>query len=236
MDLGSCISCVIHQDHTITNVIITPTCLRACSDYEPNKSDDDDDSLDALNMERSGSREWFGILGVKFARLTNLTQLTFDGVDPDDEDLEQFWGEISGCTSLTSLYYTNMNLENSEEILVAVSPPNLSCITFQGCTIPHDIGCFLHQEGQEEPNKFLTTLRFIECSFNNTNTIREILEFATELAHLTSITTFWFTSCLFDTVQSMCLVRCLTEDRVNTGHVQIYCNTIYEAGNSKVEL
>ena len=111
-----------------------------------------------------------------------------------------------------------------------------SCITFQGCTIPHNIGCFLHQEGQEEPNKCLTALLFIECSFNNTNTIREILEFATELAHLTSITTFWFTSCLFDTVQSMCLVRCLTEDRVNTGHVQIYCNTIYEAGNSKVEL
>ena len=231
MELGSCIACVIHQDDTITNVIIRPTCLIACSDYEPNESDDDDDSLDGLNMEPSGSREWFYNLGSKFARLTNLTQLTFDGVDPDNEDLEQFWGEILGCTFLTSLYYTNMNLESCEEILVAVSAPNLSSITFQACTIPNNISCFLCQEGQEEPNNRLTTLRFIECCFNNMNTIREILEFATELAHLTSITTFWFTSCLFDTVQSMCLVRCLTEERVSTGHVQIYCNneSIYEA-------
>jgi hypothetical protein len=34
----------------------------------------------------------------------------------------------------------------------------------------------------------LTTLCFIECYFSNTNTIKEILEFATEVAHLTSIT------------------------------------------------
>ena len=140
MELGSCIARVIHLDDTLTNVIIRPTCLIACSDYEPNKSDDDDDSLDALNMELSGSREWFCNLGSKFARLTNLTQLTFDGLDLDDEDLEQFWGEISGCTSLTSLFYTNMNLESCEEMMVAVTAPNLSSITFQGCTIPNDIG------------------------------------------------------------------------------------------------
>ena len=27
--------------------------------------------------------------------------ITFDSLDPDDKDLEKFWGEISGCTSLT---------------------------------------------------------------------------------------------------------------------------------------
>ena len=73
----------------------------------------------------------------KFARLTNLTQLTFDGLDAEDEDLEQFWGEISGCTSLISLYYTNMNLESCEEMLVTVNAPNLTSIAFQGCTIPN---------------------------------------------------------------------------------------------------
>jgi hypothetical protein len=41
-----------------------------------------------------------------FARLTNLTQLIFDGLDPEDEELESFWGEISGSISLTSLYFT----------------------------------------------------------------------------------------------------------------------------------
>ncbi len=147
-------------------------------------------------------------------------------MDPDDEDLEQFWGEISGCTSLTSLYY-----KRCEEMLVAVTAPNLSRITFQGCTIPNNIGCFLRQEGQEELNYHLTTLCFIECCFNNTNTIREILEFATEFAHLTSIRSFCFTSCLLDTEQSMCLAQCLKEERVSTVDVPIICNneSFYEA-------
>ena len=101
MELGSCIDRIIHQDDTLTNIIIRPTCLIACSNYEPNQSDEDNDSLDGLNLERSGSREWFCNLGIMFGRLTNLTQLPFDGLDPDDEDLEKFWGESSGCTYLT---------------------------------------------------------------------------------------------------------------------------------------
>ena len=221
MELGSCITRIIHRDDTLTNIIITPNCLIACEEYEPNESDDDDDSLYALNMEASGSREWFLYLGYMFAQLTNLTQLTFDGLDPEDEELECFWGEISASTSLTSLYFTNMNLEiGCEDMLSTASAPNLTSITFQGCTIPNEIGCILCQ-GQEELC-ILTTLCFIECSFSKTNTIREILAFATELAHLTSITSFWFTSCILDTVQSMCLVRCLQEERID---VQIHCNT-----------
>jgi hypothetical protein len=85
MELGSCINRIIHQDDTLTNIIITPTCLAACEEYEPNESDDDDEYLYALNMEASGSREWFLYLGYMFAQLTNLTQLTFDGLDPEDE-------------------------------------------------------------------------------------------------------------------------------------------------------
>ena len=229
MELGSCIARVIHRDDTLTNIIITPTCLIACKDYEPNESDDDDDdSIDYLNMESSGSRVWFTNLGFMIAQLTNLTQLTFDGLDPEDEELERFWGEILASTSLTSLYFANMNLERGcEEMLSTACAPNLTSITFQRCTIPNEIGCFLQQpltllrQGQEELC-ILTTLCFIECRFSKTNTIREIIEFATELAHLTSITSFWFTSCILDTVQSMCLVRCLREERID---VQIHCNT-----------
>jgi len=228
MELGSCINRIIHQDDTLTNIIITPTCLAACEEYEPNESDDDDEYLYALNMEASGSREWFLYLGYMFAQLTNLTQLTFDGLDPEDEELELFWGEISASTSLTSLYFTNMILERGcEEMLSTACAPNLTSVTFQECTIPNEIGCFLQEplillrRGQGELC-ILTTLCFIECSFSKTNTIREILAFATELAHLTSITSFWFTSCILDTVQSMCLVRCLQEERID---VQIHCNT-----------
>ena len=229
MELGSCIARVIHRDDTLTNIIITPTCLTACVDYDANESDDDDDSIDAvensinsnifyyLNMETSGSRRWFCYLGYMIAQLTNLTQLTYDGLYPEDEELEQFWGEISASTSLTSLYFTNMNLEiGCEDMLSTASAPNLTSITFQGCTIPNEIGCFLQE------SRKLTTLCFIECRFSKTNTIREILAFATELAHLTSITSFWFTSCILDTVQSMCLVQCLQEERID---VQIHCNT-----------
>jgi hypothetical protein len=221
MELGSCITRIIHRDDTLTNIIITPTWLAAWEEYEPNESDDDDEYLGALNMETSDSREWFLYLGYMFAQLTNLTQLTYDGLDPEDEELELFWGEISASPSLTSLYFTNMNLEGGcEDMLSTASAPNLTSITFQGCTIPNEIGCILCQ-GQEELC-ILTTLCFIECSFSKTNTIREILAFATELAHLTSITSFWFTSCILDTVQSMRLVRCLQEERID---VQIHCNT-----------
>ena len=179
-------------------------------------------------MESSGSRVWFTTLGCMIAQLTNLTQLTYDGLDPEDEELDQFWDEISASTSLTSLYFTNMNLERGcEDMLSTACAPNLTSITFQGCTIPNEIGCFLQEsltllrQCQEELC-ILTTLCFIECCFSKTNTIREILAFATELAHLTSITSFWFTSCILDTVQSMRLVRCLQEERID---VQIYCNT-----------
>ena len=221
MELGSCIDRIIHQDDTLTNIIIRPTCLIACSNYEPNQSDEDNDSLDGLNLERSGSREWFCNLGIMFGRLTNLTQLTFDGLDPDDEDLERFWGEISGSTSLTYLYFINMNLVSCEEMLTTASAPNITSITFQHCTISNEIGNLLHQEDQDELNNHLTTLCFIECSFNNTNTMREIVDFATELAQLTTIRSFLFTSCFFDVEQSMCLVRCLKEESVNTVDVHI---------------
>jgi hypothetical protein len=224
MELGSCITRIIHRDDTLTNIIITPTCLIACEEYEPNESDDDDEYLVALNMETSGSREWFLYLGCMIAQLTNLTQLTFDGLDPEDEELELFWGEITASTSLTSLYFTNMNLESGcEDMLSIASTPNLTSITFQECTIPNEIGCFLQESiTLFRQGQVLTTLCFIECSFSKTNTIREILAFATELARLPSITSFWFTSCILDTVQSMCLVRCLQEEKID---VQIHCNT-----------
>ena len=115
-----------------------------------------------------------------------MTQLTFDGLDPDNEDLEQFWNEISGSTSLTDLYFINMNLVSCEEMLSIITS-----ITFQQCTIPNEIGYLLPQRGQGEMNNHLTTLVFNECNFNNTNIMREIVNFATELAHLTSIRSFF---------------------------------------------
>ena len=107
-------------------------------------------------------------------------------------------------------------------MLSTACAPNLTSITFQGCTIPNNIGYLLRES---HLNDHLTNLCFIKCCFSDTNTIREILEFATELALLTSITSFWFTSCSLDTEQSMCLVRCLREERISRDDVQIHCRT-----------
>ena len=222
MKLESCIDDIIHQDESLTNIIIRPTCLIACSNYEPNRSNENNDNFDGLTTEHSGSREWFCTLGVMIGRLSNLTQLTFDGLNPDNENLEQFWGEISNSTSLTDLYFINMNLVSCEEILATINAPNIKSITFKCCTsIPNEIGYILHQQGQDKLINHLATLVFTECSFNNTNTIREIVHFATELANLTSIKSFLFTSCSFDIEQSMCLLRCLNEETVNQVDVQI---------------
>jgi len=214
MELGSCIDSIIRRDRTLTNIIIKPTCLIACSNYEHDESDDDNDSLDGLTRECSGSREWFCTLGVMFGRLPNLTQLTFDGLDPNNKDLERFWGEISNSTSLTGLYFINMNLVSCKEMMITADAPNITSITFQQCTIPNDIGNLLHHYN-------LATLVFNKCNFNDTNKIREIVNFATELAHLTSIRSFLFTSCSFDIEQSMCLVRCLKEESVNPVDVHV---------------
>ena len=221
MKLGLCLNRVIHQDDTLTNIIITPACLDACSDWEPSQSDEENESLDGLTTTaRSGDREWLCNLGVRLGKLTNLTHLTFDGLDPDDKDLEGFWGEIAVSTSLTDLYFINMNLISCEEMLATASAPNITNITFQRCsTISNEIGYDLHDLLHQDNH--LTTLCFIECSFNNTNTMKEIVNFATELAHLTSIRSFSFTSCSFDNVQSMCLVRCLNEESVNPVDVHI---------------
>ena len=91
MELGLCISRIIHRDDMLTNIIIRTSCLTVCSNYEPDESDDVD-SIEAeensinkniyfLNGEFSGSRDWFASLGVMISKLPNLTQLTFDELD-----------------------------------------------------------------------------------------------------------------------------------------------------------
>ena len=181
MELGSCIRRVIHRDNTLTNIIIRPSCLTACSDYG---SDDDVDSDDAeensinrnisyLNEDVSGSRDWFTTLGVTIARLPNLTQLTFDGLDTNARELERFWGMISASSSITTLNYINMDLESYEE---RVDAPNLRNIVFLRCTISKDILHYLLND--DEPPLSFTTLGFNDCRIRNTNAMGAIDEFA----------------------------------------------------------
>ena len=181
MVLGSCIPRVVHRDNTLTNIIITPTCITACDEYDMNE-DDDVDSIEAeensinrniyeLNSERSGSREWFSALGVMIGKLPNLTQLTFNGLDTDKRELERFWGEIFVSTSLTTLKYMNMNLVHHwNERLDA---PNLKSIMCLRCTISKDILGYLHEE---EPPCSLRTLRFDECRIHM-NAMAGIIDF-----------------------------------------------------------
>ena len=110
---------------------------------------------------------------------------------------------------------STLNLVSCEEILATINAPNIKSITFKCCTsIPNEIGYILHQQSQDKLINHLATLVFIECSFNNTNTIRENVHFATELANLTS--------CSFDDIeQSMCLLLCLNEEIVTQVDVHI---------------
>jgi len=185
MELGLCLFRIIHRDITLTNIVIRPSCLEACDDYEPGKSEDVD-SIEAeensvnrhiydLNCEINGTREWFEVLGSMIANLTNLNQLTFDGIDPEYKYLERFWGEVSASNSLTSITFANINLERSEEILCAIGAPN----------------------------------------------IRNVC-----LALLPSITSLEFISCAFDVELSMCLVRCLREERVRLGLGLVQINLV----------
>ena len=183
MHLGSCISSIIHQDRTVTELIIMPSCLTACDSYEPNESDDvdsinsDENSINndiyKINDEESGSREWFSLLGVIIAKLTKLTRITFDQVDQDAREMERFFAEISASKSLTDLHLTNVNVEDCYEIIGGIiNAPSLTTIVFNNCTIPHDIGFFLHDVLNHDS---LTTIHFTSCRLSSTTLIRKIL-------------------------------------------------------------
>ena len=228
MELGLCFPRIIHRDSTLTNIIIRPSCLEACDNYESDESDDDD-SVDSeensvnryinnLNSEINGTREWFEVLGSMIAKLPNLNQLTFDGVEPNADYLERFWGEVSASKSLTSINFANMNLENSEEILCTIDAPSITKVKFHNCTLCHDIGyLFLDNINHDS----LTTIHFDECRFGNTNTMEEIAEFAGNFALLPSITSLEFTSCAFDAYQSIHFGRSYNYERVRLGYGEV---------------
>ena len=234
MELGLCLFRIIHRDITLTNIVIRPSCLEACDDYEPGESDDVD-SIEAeensvnrhiydLNCEINGTREWFEVLGSMIANLTNLTRLTFDGIDPEYVYLERFWGEVSASKSLTSINFANKNLEKSEEILCTIDAPNIRNVMFQNCTLSHDVGYALRENVDHHS---LTTLHFDKCHFSNTNTIRGIIEFGGYLALLPTINSLEFTSCALDAELSMCLVRFLREERVTLGLGLVHINCTF---------
>ena len=233
MELGLCLFRIIHRDITLTNIVIRPSCLEACDDYEPGESDDVD-SIEAeensvnrhiydLNCEINGTREWFEVLGSMIANLTNLNQLTFDGIDPEYKYLERFWGEVSASNSLTSITFANINLERSEEILCAIGAPNIRNVMFNNCSLHHEIGYALLEIVDHHS---LSTLHFEECRFSNTSTIRGVVDFVGCLAVLPSITSLEFISCAFDMELSMCLVRCLREERVRLGLGLVQINLV----------
>ena len=225
MFLASSIRRIINRDRTLTKLIITPSCLAACETYEPHNSyyiDNIDADINSINHdiynlsnEESGSREWFNILGTMIAELSNLYQLTFDGVDPDACHMDEFWDQLSCSKSLDFMLFANMNLESYEEILGGtINAERLATIEFNNCTIPHDIGCFMHDVLTHDS---LTTIKFVRCCLSNTNSMREIIEFASYLATLKSVTSLMFIDCSLDHLQIMCLKRSLQEERTFLG-------------------
>ena len=99
-----CLNCNIMLKFNDSSAAITPTCITACSNYEPEESDDVD-SIEAeansineriyfLNGDVSGSREWFADIRVMISILPNLAQLTFNGLNIHASELERFWGKI----------------------------------------------------------------------------------------------------------------------------------------------
>ena len=167
--LGSCIRRVVHRDNTLTNIIITPTCITACDEYV----------VEGLSSEMIGSREWFYLFGGAIGNLPNLTQLTFDGLDTDMRELERFWGKITASASLTTLKYINMNLEGFDELEIS---PNIRSIICLRCTISKDILGYL---GEEEPPCSLRTLRFVECRIHSMNAMAGFIYFNGDFAFTT---------------------------------------------------
>jgi hypothetical protein len=230
MEVATILSRILHRDITLTGIVISLSFLEACDNYASDAADDVD-SVDAeensvngriydLLSYVNGNRDWFEVLGSMIANLPNLNELTFDGVDPNAEYLETFWGAVSASNSLTSINFADMNLENNDEIFCIIDAPNVGNVVFHNCTLHREVGFALREDVHHHS---LTTLRFVECRFGNTNTMRDIIDFAGHLAFLPSITSLEFSSCDFDAQQSTCLLRSFREDREKSelGPVQV---------------
>lgn len=244
MELSSCVSQIIHRDQTLRELIINQSCLTACAicfepddeDYHDRNDNDDIVSVRAkeinriisdLNLEVSGSREWYTILGEMIAKLPNLIHITIDGVDPESSDLEGFWGEVSGSQSLADITFSNMNLESCEEVYATINAPKVQNIVFHNCFLPNDLGFILNDNLHHGS---LSSLRFDTCHFGNTRTIREILDFAAGLALIPSISNVLFISCSFDAEQSICLKRIFQEERLKLGMSIVSVNVESQRG------
>jgi hypothetical protein len=234
MEVAAILSRILHRDITLAGIVISLSFLEACDNYEPDAADDVD-SVDAeensvngriydLNSYVNGTRDWFEVLGSMIANLPHLNNLTFDGIDPKSKYLETFWGAVSASNSLTSINFVDMNLESNGEIFCIIDAPNVGNVVFHNCTLHREIGFALRAEDVHHHS--LATLRFVECSFRSTNTMRDIIDFAGHLAFLPSITSLTFTSCVFDSHQSTCLLRSFREDREKSelGPVQLTYN------------
>jgi len=208
MELGLCLRRIDARDNTLTHIIVNERGIEAVFNSEP------------VEFELMDDSAWFEEVGSMIAALPNLNELTFDGIDPDVDYLGRFWGEVSASISLTSINFVNMNLEFIEEIFCIIDARNISNVMFRDCILHHEIGYVLNDDVHHHS---LTTLRFDRCRFANTNTMREIIEFAGYIALLPSITSVDFSSCALDAEQLMCLVRSLPEERVRLelGLVQV---------------
>jgi len=219
MEVATILSRILHRDVTLTGIVISLSFLEACDNY----ASDAADAVDSVDAEENiydllsyvnGNRDWFEVLGSMIANLPNLNVLTFDGVDLNEEYLETFWGAVSASNSLTSINFADMSLQNNDEIFCIIDAPNVGNVVFHNCTLHREVGFALREAVHHHS---LTTLRFVECRFVNTNTMREIIDFAGHLAFLPSITSLEFSSCDFDAQQSTCLLRSFREDREKSG-------------------
>jgi hypothetical protein len=61
MELGKCISRLIHQDNRLTSIIITWGCLEDCLRHSPDESDD----VDSIEAEENSINNCISILIIK---------------------------------------------------------------------------------------------------------------------------------------------------------------------------
>lgn len=206
--LSQSIALVCARDPTVLELKFTSTCFENLKDFVPNEDFDEEDSYDGLDIvsrrnndilasEFAGGREWYCELAVMISQLERLRVISFESLDPNETDLEKFWGEYAASTSLRLVVCIDMDLTSCEEVFTMFSAPHVKAVEFERCIICISIGFMLGENVNENNRELERELTFNECNFRAVSDSRCRREFVDGLGWIPGLRSVKFKRCIF---------------------------------------
>ena len=210
---------ICKRDFLIKRIDFTQECFEMISgercdpnhppDYDSSSSSSSDDCPEfeannklELMTNWPGEREWYCDLGRMIGQLEGLRSIHFHSLDPGQENLERFWGEVVGSRSLMFVEASNMDLTYGQEFLIWFHGTKVKQLSFYLCTIGNDVGYDLvgyNLPSEDEGDDIRRQIVFHECHFPNINKNDSVMDFARGFLDIRGLFSLEFRNCTFQT-------------------------------------